>query len=90
MALLRDRRIGGFYQSPWPCAPIDQPAIRPRTAENSLAVQIEQGHYRIGSRHEPFAYDNELPPQAVQLSAFRIGLYPATNAEYLAFIEAGG
>ena len=54
------------------------------------AVQVEQGHYRIGSRGEPFAYDNELPPQAVKLSAYRIGLHPATNAEYLAFIEAGG
>jgi len=25
-------------------------------------IGVTQGHYRIGSRHEPFAYDNELPP----------------------------
>ncbi|MEA3277818.1 MAG: SUMF1/EgtB/PvdO family nonheme iron enzyme [Pseudomonadota bacterium] len=52
--------------------------------------EVVQGHYRIGSREEPFAYDNELPPQAVELASFRIARYPVTNAEYLAFMEAGG
>lgn len=53
-------------------------------------VEVEQGHYRIGSREEPFAYDNELPPQAIELSGFRIARRPVSNAEYLAFMEAGG
>jgi iron(II)-dependent oxidoreductase len=52
--------------------------------------EISQGHYRIGARDEPKAYDNELPPQAVELSSFRIALTPVSNAEYLAFIQAGG
>lgn len=51
---------------------------------------MDQGHYRIGSRNEPWAYDHELPPQAVALSAFRIARQPVTNAEYLAFMVAGG
>jgi iron(II)-dependent oxidoreductase len=53
-------------------------------------VGVTQGHYRIGSRREPFAYDNELPPQAVELSSYRIAHLPVTNAEYLGFMEAGG
>ncbi len=51
---------------------------------------VEQGHYRIGARHEPYAYDNELPPQVISLSAFRIATRPASNTEWLAFIEQGG
>lgn len=54
------------------------------------AAEISQGVYRIGSRSEPQAYDNELPPQMVNLSSFRIAHRPVSNAEYLAFIEDGG
>ena len=53
-------------------------------------VAVHQGHYRVGSRGEPAAYDNELPPQAVQLSAFRIARRPASQAEFLGFLIAGG
>lgn len=52
--------------------------------------ELSQGHYRIGARNEPRAYDNELPPQAVELSSFRIALTPVSNAQYLAFMNAGG
>jgi iron(II)-dependent oxidoreductase len=52
--------------------------------------ELTQGHYRIGSRHQPAAYDNELPPQAVELSSFRIALKPVSNAQYLSFMETGG
>jgi iron(II)-dependent oxidoreductase len=53
-------------------------------------VGVTQGHYRIGSRHDPRAYDNERPPQAVELSSYRIARLPVTNAQYLGFMEAGG
>lgn len=53
-------------------------------------ASVTQGHYRIGSRGDPFAYDNELPPQAVELASFRIARRPVSNAEMLAFVEAGG
>jgi iron(II)-dependent oxidoreductase len=52
--------------------------------------ELSQGHYRIGARNDPRAYDNEQPPQAVELSSFRIALTPVSNAEYLAFMSAGG
>ncbi|MCU7851146.1 MAG: formylglycine-generating enzyme family protein [Candidatus Thiodiazotropha sp. (ex Monitilora ramsayi)] len=52
--------------------------------------EISQGHYRIGARDEPKAYDNELPPQAVELSSYRIALTPVSNAQYLAFMQASG
>ncbi|MEI2707994.1 MAG: SUMF1/EgtB/PvdO family nonheme iron enzyme [Chitinophagaceae bacterium] len=51
---------------------------------------MTQGHYRIGSREESFAYDNEFPPQAVELSSFRIAQLPVTNAEFLGFMAEGG
>ncbi len=54
------------------------------------AVLITQGHYRIGSRYEPFALDHELPPQAVELASFRIARRPVSNAEYLAFLRETG
>jgi iron(II)-dependent oxidoreductase len=63
--------------------------LTPRLPTRDLA-EVTQGHYRIGSRDEPRAYDNELPPQAVELSNFRIARYPVTNAEFLAFMEDGG
>ncbi len=52
--------------------------------------EISQGHYRIGARDEPLARDYELPTQAVELSSFRIALTPVSNAQYLAFMTAGG
>ncbi|KAA6186599.1 SUMF1/EgtB/PvdO family nonheme iron enzyme [Thiohalocapsa marina] len=54
------------------------------------AAMVEQGHYRVGARGDAFAYDNELPPQAVPLSAYRITRAPVSNAQYLAFMQAGG
>jgi iron(II)-dependent oxidoreductase len=51
--------------------------------------EISQGHYRIGARDEPRAYDNEMPPQAVELSSFRIALTPVSNAQYLGFMQQG-
>ncbi len=60
-----------------------QPA--PATAD------VDQGAYRIGNRtDEPAAFDNELPPQVIELGGYRIATQPVSNAEYLAFMEAGG
>ena len=52
-------------------------------------VSIPAGHYRVGGE-KPVAYDNEIPPQHAELGAFDISKKPVSNAEYLAFIEAGG
>lgn len=54
-------------------------------------VAVIQGHYRVGGKREdPAAVDDELPPQVVQLSNFRIAARPVNNAEFLAFINDGG
>jgi gamma-glutamyl hercynylcysteine S-oxide synthase len=52
--------------------------------------ELSQGHYRIGGRDDPRAYDNERPPQAVELSSYRIALTPVSNAQYLEFMRQGG
>ncbi|HEB95715.1 MAG TPA: ergothioneine biosynthesis protein EgtB [Sedimenticola thiotaurini] len=53
-------------------------------------VGMAQGHYRIGALDDPAARDNELPPQVVQLSSFRIDRLPVANGAWLGFMEAGG
>lgn len=63
--------------------------LTPRPPSLDL-MKVHQGHYRVGSRQEPAAYDNELPPQAVQLSSFRIARRPVSQAEFLGFLIAGG
>jgi len=69
------------YQVQCPLAPADP---------HWETKEISQGHYRIGARNRPDAYDNELPPQAVELSSFRIALRPVSNSQYLSFMLAGG
>ena len=53
-------------------------------------VEVSRGHYRIGTRQDPAAYDNEEPAQIVELSAFRIQLTPVANSAWLAFMQEGG
>jgi ergothioneine biosynthesis protein EgtB len=45
---------------------------------------------RIGFEGLGFAFDNETPRHRVFLEPFSIASRPATNAEYLAFVEDGG
>ena len=48
---------------------------------------VHKGHYRIGAKHDdPSARDNELPPNAVELHAFRIDTQPVNNGAFLNFI----
>lgn len=65
---------------------------RPLVAAGPTAdlVGVSQGHYRIGAKDDPAARDNELPPQIVNLSNFRIDRQPVNNAAWLAFMQAGG
>lgn len=53
-------------------------------------IEIPRGHYRVGARQDPAAYDNEAPAQAVELSGFRIQLTPVANSDWLAFMQADG
>ena len=46
--------------------------------------------YRIGFQEKGFCFDNELAAHDVLLAPFELQNRLVTNAEYLAFIEAGG
>lgn len=66
---------------------VNQP-VRPGALRQDR-VKVPGGHYRIGGK-TPEAYDNELPPQQAELGGFAIARFPASNREYLTFMEDGG
>ena len=75
------------------------PALRneSRTAmmplANALAgamIRVPAGEYTIGTDDRSAAYDNERPRHPVRVPAFWIDRAPVSNADYLAFVEAGG
>lgn len=53
-------------------------------------VPMEEGIYEIGHKSTDFCYDNELGRHKVYLHSYAISNTLVTNAEYMAFIEAGG
>jgi iron(II)-dependent oxidoreductase len=52
-------------------------------------VLVEGGPFPLGGDH-PWSYDNERPVHTVELESFLIDVSPVSNAEFAAFIEAGG
>jgi iron(II)-dependent oxidoreductase len=66
-----------------------RPAGRPLRHDGVL---IPAGPFQLGvdADTEPWSLDNERPSHRVELPAFRIGRIPVTNAEWQAFIDAGG
>jgi len=53
-------------------------------------VAMEEGVYEIGHNTADFCYDNELGRHKVYLHPYSISNTLISNAEYIAFIEAGG
>ena len=54
-------------------------------------VDVPGGHWRLGSTPaDGFVFDNEKWAHEVDLAPFRIAKAPVTNAEFAAFVEAGG
>lgn len=73
-----------------------QPAYD-KTKAGAPAVAAEQGFltmpagiYGIGHKGEGFSFDNELSRHSVYLQDYAVSKVLVTNAEYLAFMEAGG
>ncbi len=52
--------------------------------------EFSAGIHEIGHAGPGFCFDNELPRHKVYLQDFRLASRLVTNAEYLAFIDAGG
>jgi gamma-glutamyl hercynylcysteine S-oxide synthase len=54
-------------------------------------VAIPGGTFLLGASQDvPFVFDNEQWAHPVHVRPFRIAATPVTNAEYQAFVEAGG
>ena len=65
------------------------PAGRP-VPEDSVLVPAGPVTLGVDGDQEPWSLDNERPAHTVDLPAFRIGRVPVTNAEWQAFVAAGG
>ncbi len=65
------------------------PPGRPVPADGVL---VPAGPFTMGvdPEQEPWSLDNERPAHQIHLPAFRIGRVPVTNAQWQAFIDAGG
>jgi len=62
-----------------------------RPPKNEM-IEIGAGLATLGADYDeiPFGWDNEFGKLLVQVPAFAIDRYPVTNADFLAFVEAGG
>ena len=77
---------------PW-SAPEDPPFARPnpqREVDPRAEVFVPAGACRIGTRSDPWAYDNERGEHEVEVPAFYLDRHPVTCGRYLEFIEDGG
>jgi dimethylhistidine N-methyltransferase len=78
-----------FAQSP--LMPAFDPAFRqPAPCGPASFVRVGGGPVTIGTSERAFAFDNERPAHVVWLEPFEIADRLVTNAEWLAFIDAGG
>jgi iron(II)-dependent oxidoreductase len=73
-----------------PYSPARRRELPPARAVARDMVKVPGGPFRMGWQRAGFAYDNELPPHAVEVPAFRIDRFPVTHGDFLAFLEDGG
>ena len=75
-----------------PALPAYAASPRPPRVEAapSRFVRYEGGLHEIGHSGDGFAFDNEGPRHRVFTQPFEIASRPATNGEFLRFLEAGG
>jgi iron(II)-dependent oxidoreductase len=72
---------------PYPLPP-DVPV--PTQPIGEVEVLVQGGPFMLGAAHEPWAYDNELPAEEVDLPPFWIDAVPVTCGAYRDFVEGGG
>ena len=66
------------------------PAPRPASPSAAAWLAVPGGVHRVGFQEEGFCFDNELTAHDVLLAPFELQNRLVTNADYLAFMEAGG
>ena len=61
-------------------------------APRNERILVAAGSATLGAGRDsiPFGWDNEFPEQRVWVEAFSMDAHSVTNADYLAFVEAGG
>ncbi|EXG80124.1 ergothioneine biosynthesis protein EgtB [Cryptosporangium arvum] len=69
---------------------LDAPAPPSGSAPDRPEVHVPGGMFLMGTDLEPWALDNERPAHAVGVEPYWIDTDPVTNAQYAAFIDAGG
>lgn len=69
---------------------VEMPIFEHQAQKKASPVTIKSGLYIIGYQGNGFCFDNELEPHTVYLNDTTISGNLVTNAEYMAFIEAGG
>jgi ergothioneine biosynthesis protein EgtB len=81
-----------YAQKRAPQGPPVAPAGASSPAPAAARVRIPAGVATLGADPTAvrFVWDNELPPHRVTVPAFEIDTLNVTNADYLAFVEAGG
>ena len=70
--------------------PPDAPLPRGRDVAPHDDVLVPGGPSTGGTSTDPSALDNERPAHPVHLPSFRIDRVPVSNAQYAAFVRAGG
>ncbi|MGH8688592.1 MAG: selenoneine synthase SenA [Burkholderiales bacterium] len=69
----------------------DPAGAGPKAADAPGDLDLAGGRFERGARPGgAFAYDNEKWAHEVSIGPFRIARAPVTNAQYLAYVEAGG
>ncbi len=69
---------------------LDIPVTEHTPQRPGTPIAIAEGVYTIGHQGNGFCFDNELGVHKVYLNATTLAGNLVTNAEYLAFMEAGG
>ncbi|MGH7475262.1 MAG: ergothioneine biosynthesis protein EgtB [Longimicrobiales bacterium] len=67
-----------------------RPADSPRAMSPIEWLGFDEGLVEIGHAGSGFAYDNEAPRHRHYVHAFLLASRPATNGEFLEFVEDGG
>ena len=70
--------------------PLPRPTTPDRAPGGPDEIHVPAASFVLGAVDEPWAYDNELEPEEVDLGSFWIDRAPITNREFADFVETRG